>query len=257
MRDFNKIFVIALPRCATVSMSQALGILGIPTAHLGHIYGEPAKEHYHPQRLTRIYQQICAGDFDLDILRQCRGLADYPVCCIEIIERLSLQYPDSLFINVRRDADLQGWIQSVERQFVGLQLLKQSRAATEQDQQFMQVMLALRKMTFGQSEFSAQVYLDAYRHYQSAVEKAFARRQSQLLQFEYIDDLRQNGFARLCEFLELPQCDQPFPNLNQHGLAPQAAFMRALQSGTIVSQTGLQAASIADVATLGEGASPT
>ncbi len=239
MRKFNKIFVIALPRCATMSMCQALGALGIATAHLGRIYGEAGSEHYHPQRLARIYQQIIAADFELDILRQCRGLADYPVCCVNVFTQLDRQYPGSLFINVRRDADLQSWIQSVERQFIGLQLIKQAQQATEQDQRFMQVMLALRKLTFGQSEFCATVYLDAYQSYQHEVEQAFVHRRSQLLQIEDIDQLQHSGFSRLCAFLELPQHDQPFPDLNEHSSRPQEVFLQALQEGRVVSQTGL------------------
>ncbi len=102
MREFNKLFIVALPRCATVSMSQAVGMLGIPTAHLGKIYGEPGSGHSDPKRLERMLQQIEAGDFQLEVLDQCRGLADYPACCLSVIQRLDQQYPAVYLSNVGR-----------------------------------------------------------------------------------------------------------------------------------------------------------
>jgi hypothetical protein len=240
MREFNKIFVLALPRCATVSVSDALGVLGVPTAHLGRIYGEQTGEHNNPQRLMRIYEQISAGDYDLDILRECRGLADYPACAIEVFRKLDQQYPHSLFVNVRRDRDLERWIQSVERQFVGLQLLKQGKQATAEEQKFMQVMLALRAMTFGQSQFDAEVYVAAYHKYQRAIAETFDSRLQDLLEFDDVAELEHNGFARLCDFLQCPVVDLPFPNNNQHSLRPNEAFMLAIEQGRIHSQTGIK-----------------
>lgn len=240
MRDFNKIFVIALPRCATVSLCDALGILGVPTAHLGQIYGEQGEEHNNPQRLTRIYQQIKAGDYELDILRECRGLVDYPACSVPVFRELDRQYPGSLFINARRDSDLKRWIQSVERQFVGLQLVKQGKQATPEEQRFMQVMLGFREMTFGQSKFDAEVYLAAYKKFQLAVSEFFASRPNDLLDIQDIADLESNGFRRICEFLECPVVDLPFPKCNQHSLRPNQAFMLAIEEGRICSQTGIE-----------------
>ncbi len=240
MRSFNKIFVIALPRCATVSLCDALGLLGIPTAHLGCIYGEASDEHHHPQRLLRIYQQISSGDYNLDILRDCRGLADYPACCPTVFQQLDRQFPGSLFINVRRDNNLTGWLQSVERQFIGLQLIKQHTDASPDEQRFMQAMLALRGMTFGQSQFNPKTYLRAYHNYQLLVEQTFAARPEDLLQFEDTANLEIEGFERLCSFLECPIPDRPFPNSNKHSQRPSAAFAQALVEGTIQSQTGIQ-----------------
>lgn len=243
MRCFNKIFIIALPRCATVSLCDAVGMLGIPTAHLGRIYGEatPANHHahHHPQRLTDIFRQISGGDYDLDILRQCRGMADYPACCPSVFPQLDRQYPGSLFVNIRRDANLQGWLQSVETQFVGLQLLKQGSAATDDERSFMRAMLALRALTFGQSEFDPDVYLAAYHAYQRWVTEVFAARPADLLQFDDVGELATSGFARLCDFLDCPQPERTFPNCNAHSLAPRSAFLQALAEGKVRSRTGI------------------
>ncbi|MFN3189838.1 MAG: sulfotransferase [Aureliella sp.] len=240
MRQFNKLFVIALPRCATVSMCDALGELGVRTAHLGRIYGEASNEHNNPTRLKRMHDQISQGDFALEILDECRGLADYPACSFQVYTELDKQYPDSLFINVRRDQDKQRWIQSVERQFVGLQLLKAGRQSTEEEQRFMQVMLSFREMTFGQSNFDAAAYLRAYDEYQQQVTDYFAGRKMQLLDLDSIQTLESTGFSELCRFLEVDPVDKPFPRSNAHSELPTKLFMQALEDESITSQTGIK-----------------
>ena len=240
MRSFNKLFVIALPRCATVSMCDALGILGIRTAHLGRIYGEDTLEHHNPLRLRRMHEQIVAGDYDFDILQDCDGLADYPACCFEVLQRLDQTHPGSLFINVRRDSNINRWLQSVERQFVGLQLAKAGKQADSEDMAFMKVMLSFREMTFGQSKFEASIYRQAYDDFQKGTLEYFAGRESQLLEIPDITELESTGFAQICEFL---QCDVPttaFPRSNQHSELPSRVFMKALAAGEVESQTGIQ-----------------
>lgn len=222
-------------------MSDALGMLGIRTAHLGRIYGEDSVEHNNPARLTRMHEQISAGDFDLDILRHCDGLADYPVCSFHVLTHLDTQYPGSLFINVRRDHELDRWLQSVERQFVGLQLIKQGQTATDEEKNFMKVMLAFREMTFGASKFELGAYRNAYLAYQDSVDSHFAQRADCLLQVE-ITELEMVGFELLGKFLDcadLAAEQTGFPNSNSHSNRPYDAFMLALEEGRIESQTGI------------------
>ena len=237
MRQFNKVFVIALPRCATVSVGAALGVLGIRVAHLGKICGEAGPEHNDPERLIRMHDQIFAGDFDLDILKECDGLTDYPACVFEVFEQLDRQYPESLFINVRRDRNPEGWLQSAERQFVGLQLLKTGKESSERDRRFMKVMHAFRGMTFGQVAFDANAFREAYDRYQERVIDYFAGRNC-LLNIADISEL-DDGFEILCRFLD---CEVPFtefPRSNDHSDAPRQAFFAALERGEIESQTGI------------------
>ncbi|RMF38170.1 MAG: hypothetical protein D6753_16185 [Planctomycetota bacterium] len=240
MRSFNKVFVIALPRCATVSMWDALGRLGIRTAHLGKIYGEATAEHHNPQRLLRMYDQIRAGDFRLDILQDCDGLADYPACIFDVFTQLDREFPGSLFINVRRDDDIRRWLQSVERQFVGLQLLKEGDSATPEERKFMEAMRGFRQMTFGSTEFDAELYERAYRAYQDKVDAYFASRPSDLLTLHSVDDLGEVGFQALCAFLDCPIPDVDFPRQNSHSIRPAHAFHEALDAGRIRSQTGIE-----------------
>ena len=240
MRDFNKVFVIALPRCATVSMCDALNSLGVHIAHLGQICGEAGGEHHNAERLIRIHEQVAAGDFQLDILQRCDGLADYPACIPNVFESLDAQYPGSLFINVRRDRNLQAWLQSAERQFVGLQIIKTGRGSTPEEQAFMRAMHDFRRRTFGQREFDADVYRRAYQAFQSAVERYFAGRGDVLLDIPDISLLPERGFELLAEFLQCPAPARPFPRNDQHSVAPQRAFMEALASAQVVSQTGIK-----------------
>ncbi|TWT57796.1 hypothetical protein KOR42_11630 [Thalassoglobus neptunius] len=240
MREFNKIHVIALPRCATVSMAEGLGALGVSVAHLGKIFGEQSPHHHDAKRLIRMHEQIARKDYDLDILSECDGLADYPVCIPEIFEALDQQFPESLFINVRRDENLQSWIQSAEKQFIGLRLLKTGDGATEEDRQFAEAMADFRRMTFGQSEFDPDVFLKAYHQHQDRVRNYFSGREDQLLDIPDVSLLRENGFQLLCGFLKCDTKQILFPQKNDHSVAPQQAFFDALKEGKIDSKTGLR-----------------
>jgi len=241
MREFNKIHVIALPRCATVSMSDALGELGIAIAHLGKIHGEASDGHHDNARLIRMHQQISAGEFDLEILSECDGLADYPACIPAVIEQLDRRYPGSLFINIRRDNEINQWLQSVERQFVGLRLIKTGMTSTEEDHKFADAMADFRRLTFGQTAFEPEVFRDAYWTFQNFVDDYFQDRDADLLTIPEMGLLQTEGYGRLCRFLNCRLIEKPFPCSNQHSLPPKQAFLRALRSGEIESKSGIVA----------------
>lgn len=239
MRDFNKLHVISLPRCATVSLCDALALLGIHLSHLGKMQGDESEVHYDAPRLIRIHEQITRRDYKLDILQECAGLADYPACIAEVFEALDQQYPGSLFINVRRDWDVESWLQSAEKQFVGLQLLKTGRGASVEDQAFMRAMTDFRRMTFGKSDFDARLFGRAYERHQREVERYFSGKKNMLLEIPDLRLLPTVGFQLVCEFLECPIPTEPFPFHRSHSDAPQQAFAAALRRGEIVSQTGI------------------
>ncbi len=240
MRSFNKLFVIALPRCATVSVCEGLGMLGIRLAHLGKIFGEETPPHHDPARLLRMHQQIAAGDFELDILEECDGLIDYPACIPKVFQAIDRQYPGSLFVNVGRDRDIEAWLQSVERQFVGLQLIKMGATATDEEKEFMQVMRSFREGTFDRVEFDASHYRAAYRKHQELVGDYFSDRPGDLLQIDDVSHLESEGFGLLGDFLECEIPDSLFPRVDGHSDAPREAFMRAVREGKIQSQTGIE-----------------
>lgn len=243
MRPFNKIFVTSLPRCATVSICQALAQLGVPMSHLGKSYPphpgeEPLGAHHDPQRFIELFEQLSAADYDLHCLRAARGLADYPACCLERLEQLAAHYPDSLFIHVARDADINAWLQSTERQLVGLDLLD----AFQDDplrRRFMQVMRGFRKETFGSEAFVAESYKRAYLRHQERIEKLSQRAHERWLIFRDAGHLKQSGMRRLAEFLGLTTRGVPFPHVEEHGREASATFYKALIEGTVRSQTGI------------------
>jgi hypothetical protein len=239
MRRFNKMIVVSLPRCATVSMCDGLGALGIKVAHLGKIYGEATPPHNDPVRLARMHEQIAAGDFDLDVLRECDGLVDYPACITDVFTKLDKQFPGSLFINVRRDNDIDSWLRSVEKQFVGLQLLKMGHESTAEEREFMRIMRSFRSSTFGQVEFDAAGYREAYVRHQTFVQDYFRQRPNDLLDIKDVSQL-DHGFNLLAKFLECDLHQAPFPRVDDHSHAPRDAFMQAVREGRVQSQTGIE-----------------
>ncbi len=237
MRRFNKIHVIALPRCATVSVCDALRMLGLRLAHLGRIDRQSDEEHHDTARLVRMHQQIESSDFAFDILDHCDGLADYPACITEVYQKLDQQYPGSLFINVRRDLDPQAWLRSARRQFIGLRLLKSMPNSSDRDQDFVNVMNIFREMTFGSREFHHETYLRAYETHQQNVSRYFANRPESILDIPDISILNDQGFDLLCEFLDCEKPKLPFPYNNRHSIAPEEAYRSALERGEITTDT--------------------
>ncbi len=240
MRSFNKVIVVSLPRCATVSMCDGLGNLGICVAHLGKIFGEATPPHNDPGRLARMHEQITAGDFDLDILGICDGLVDYPACVPEVYQALDKQFPGSLFINVRRDKDVEAWLRSVERQFVGLQLIKTGHKSTKEEREFMRIMHSFREGTFGQVEFDVGKYRHAYNLHQVRVEEHFRNRPRDLLNISDVSRLEVNGFELLADFFDCEAPSMPFPRVNDHSSAPSQEFIQAVRDGRVQSQTGIE-----------------
>lgn len=221
-------------------MCEGLGALGIRVAHLGKIYGEAVPPHNDPERLARMHEQISNGDFQLDILAECDGLVDYPACIPDVFTALDKEYPGSLFINVRRDRNLAGWLRSVERQFVGLQLIKMGHEATKEEREFMHVMRSFRAGTFGQPEFDAAIYRQAYDRHQSLIQDYFRDRPDALLDIADIGILEENGFELLGNFLKCEVPQEPFPRANDHSTAPREAFEKAVRDGVVQSQTGIE-----------------
>ena len=106
-------------------------------------------------------------------------------------------------------------------------------------QNFMDIMLKFRKMTFGDSQFNADGYHAAYLNYQHEVQHLFENRSEDIIAFEDVTQLQDVGFERLCTFLELEPHVGPFPCNNLHSRHPKQAFMQALADGRIQSQTGI------------------
>ena len=145
-------------------------------------------------------------------------------------------------VKLTRQHSIQRWLQSVESQFVGLELLNAGREALPEEKRFVEVMRRFRVMTFGAENFDARVYAKAYDQYQQAIQDHFAGSDN-LLNISDASELATSGMPRLCQFLKITGsseiCNVAFPYSNEHSSKPRAAFLSALRQGKIISQTGI------------------
>lgn len=258
MREFNKLFVTSLPRCATVSVSQALAQLGLPIVHLGKRYvadkvpppnaattslatvestksseTDDSQRHYDPLAFIDLFRQLADDDYDLRCLQKARGIADYPACCPQRLKRLDQQYPGSLFIHVARHRNVEAWLQSIEKHFIGLDLLDQA-IRDPVHREFRAAMQHFRYETFGSVVFDTKLYRNAYDSYHVQINRWSADAPQRWLVFDDIGDLASQGIPRLVEFLQLPR--EPwheawsFPHSDAHSGAAKAAFHAAAPS---------------------------
>jgi hypothetical protein len=100
-------------------------------------------------------------------------------------------------------------------------------------------MADFRFMTFGASEFNPDLFRQVYWDYQEFVDSYFSGREEVLLSIPDIGLLRDEGYRRLCNFLECELIEAPFPCSNEHSIPPQRAFEEALRQGKIVSKMGI------------------
>ncbi|MGE0754738.1 MAG: sulfotransferase family protein [Alphaproteobacteria bacterium] len=237
--DQPKVFDISLPRHGTVSMQNALHQLGFNTAHLGHIIGSHigSSGHSDPARLKQMYEQIKQGDYKLDILNECDGLGDYPICAPQVFKEIAKQYPDAKFIHVKR-RDVSKWLQSVEVQFVGSQFANFFKG-TQSDEEFTALMQNFREMTFGQKEFDPTAYTQAMHRHYDQVKEVFADQPDRLLEFDDISEFNAEGFSRLAKFLGKPDPQREFPLNNTHSSNPQKAFIRAVEQGLYTPKSAI------------------
>ncbi len=199
MRDFNKVFVISLPRHGTTSMFNALGKLGIHISHLGKIYGEASGDNFNSQRISRIAEQTKQEDFQYDILKECSGMSDVPTSIV--FEALDSEYPNSLFIHITRP--MEDWLYSYKRMSLGMDLSQESNS----DQRLIKALTYFRKSFFGVEHFKrASAYFDSDN--------------SRLLEVALENLTSEKGYEILCDFLECEKPDAHFPRSNEHSYEP-------------------------------------
>ncbi len=97
MIDFNKVFIIGLPKTGTLSIVKALSMFNIKICH------NPTDE--------QTYSQIISHDFNLSVLQNFDGLSDLQASCF--FEELSVCFPNSVFIYNTRSTDK--WIESCRK----------------------------------------------------------------------------------------------------------------------------------------------
>lgn len=170
----SKIFGIGLSKTGTTSLAHALRILGYSVTE-GHI--EPIAEH------------DCGTD----------------IYFAEAFKKLDRAYPGSKFIYTQRD--MEPWLRSCQQHWRyialadGWQTLRR-RGPSNPEQR------AIFKKVYGQAEFDETVFRETYQHHETEILSYFKGREQDLLAWNLCND---PAWERLCNFLERPTSDAPFP----------------------------------------------
>jgi hypothetical protein len=183
----QRIFGIGLSKTGTTSLTRALEILGFRTNHFPY-----SALRYNAGRL----------DLDVEKIRRWDAVTDSPVALF--YRRLEEKFPNGKFILTKRDAD--AWIRSCEHNHVwpgdyvrnkGIRMLPHVRK-----------ILCLHRNVFGSERFHKEAFRRAYQHHNEAVVDYFANRGRELLVIDICDG---DGWARLCDFLDVDIPNVPFP----------------------------------------------
>jgi hypothetical protein len=172
-----KIFCIGLSKTGTTSLTDALRILGCDAVHW--------------YATKRAFRYIDEGvDIDWDFFEQHDAFADTPIA--RIYRQLDARYPHARFILTLRDPD--AWLASFKDQFApgGLDAFS---ARLHQD-------------LYGTASYDADLCRAALLRHQAEVERHFAGREQSLLT---LDITRGDGWEVLCNFLDRPVPEVPFP----------------------------------------------
>lgn len=186
----QRIFGIGLSKTGTTSLTRALQILGFSTNHFPY-----AALRYQSGRLS----------LDSGRIREWDAATDSPVALF--FRQLADEFPDGKFILTTRNID--SWLNSCEFNHIwpgdyvrrkGIRLLPHIRK-----------ILCLHRSVYGTEQFRREVFRRAYDRHCAAVIDHFRRIDHELL---IIDICGGEGWEPLCEFLDVPVPDVPFPYEN-------------------------------------------
>ena len=188
--DKARIFGIGFSKTGTTSLTRALQILGYKTNHF-------------PYSAIRFEQ----GGLRMDLERLCRwdAATDSPVALY--FRTLEEHFPNAKFILTERDID--SWIASCQYNHVwpgdyvsnkGIRLFPHIRK-----------ILCLHRSVYGTERFDRETFRKAYEDHRAAVIDHFRRKERDLL---VMNICAGEGWEPLCEFLEVPVPDVPFPHEN-------------------------------------------
>jgi hypothetical protein len=191
-----KVVGAGLGRTGTTSLKAALErLLGEPCYHMIEVFGHP--EH------TQIWKAAAEGeDVDWDALFEGYAAAvDWPVG--SFWPEVSAKYPDApVILSTRTDAET--WWRSAEATiFAGLQGIERS---TEGDS-FVDMWEAIATHRFTSRWREREPAMEAYEAHNAAVRAGVPA--ERLIEWQPGD-----GWEPLCQALQLPVPDEPFPHLN-------------------------------------------
>ncbi len=184
----KKIFGIGLSRTGTKSITRALNTLGYVMVH------------YPTDPLT--YMELSGGSYGVTLLDHIDGITDITVA--PFYPQLDQLYPDSKFILTVRDKA--SWLRSLERHWEGKPIYDNipDQADVIRMKQF------LRAAVYGTFRFNADRLSYVYDLHCKQVLDYFQDRPEKLLVLNVTEG---DGWERLCQFLDKPVPNAPFPNV--------------------------------------------
>jgi hypothetical protein len=188
-RRRGKVFGIGLSRTGTRSLAAALSRLGFRAGHYDAAL-----------RAMTIADGEVVPDFDL--IDAWEALTDIPVAAT--YRKLDERFADSRFILTVREPS--SWLASCKVHYAA----DRTKYILEKNLELDKI-LALRRCVYGQSIFSPDGYLAAYRCHERDVLSHFSGRPSKLL---VLNICAGAGWDELCGFLDLPPPAEPFPREN-------------------------------------------
>jgi hypothetical protein len=178
-----KIICIGMPRTGTGSLHRALSHLGIKSIHLA---GD-----------KRTVQQLRAGDYKLDCLKENDAISDAPIPAI--FPQLDTAFPGSKFIFTSRSLD--SWIESHKN--VAFNRITPTPGSMRD---------FYRSILYGVNDFSEDRFRFVYSNHSQLVKSYFQHRSQDLLSM----DLTQgDGWEKLCAFIDKPVPNSEFPRTNR------------------------------------------
>jgi hypothetical protein len=182
-----KVFGLGLSRTGTVSLGDALNIVGIKTIHF------PSDEQTH--------NELKSGIYDLSILDVYQGIVDIPVA--PFYAQLDTHYPGSKFVLTVREKE--SWLRSCES------FLPIVRDLSKANQQFTDFVHFIHACVYGVVPFNRERFSYVYDIHLRNVQAYFSGRPNDLL---VIDITAGEGWEKLCPFLGVDIPDLRFPHAN-------------------------------------------
>ena len=198
----QKIFGIGLPKSGTVSLHDALQILGYKSVHF------PADDE--------TVNQIRSGDYDLKVMRSYDAASDIPIPAI--FPQLRSAFPDSKFILTYRDEN--SWIESHRNAKFNHDTPKPGSMRD-----------FYRAILYGINAFNENRFRWVHQKHHADVTRYFSGENSKdLLTINFTAG---EGWDELCAFLNVPVPSTPFPHSNATRAKPRRIAWEALRDPRI------------------------
>ncbi|MCA9608629.1 MAG: hypothetical protein KC619_23660 [Myxococcales bacterium] len=184
-----KVFCLGLSRTGTRSLTAALHTVGVDVVH----YPVDADT----------FRALETGKLDFEFLKAFDGISDITVS--PYYPQLDAMYPNAKFILTTREEET--WLRSCKNHWSGRDPFE--KAPSKGRAIHMKIRRFLRAATYGTYRYHPERFRWVYRNHVEAVRRYFADRPGKLLEIDIVGGA---GWGPLCEFLDRPIPDQPFPH---------------------------------------------